>query len=278
MMKMTRRVTFSAGHRYWINSLSEPENRERFGEWAHPFNHGHNYVLEVTVGGSVDPETGMVINIKRIDDVLKAEIVRPFDQRSLNDEVEHFQTRSTSLENVIGYIAQVLGKKLPPEATLTHLKLEEMPTLWAELDLETRRMTLTRTYEFAASHRLNAPALSHERNLELYGKCNNPAGHGHNYVLEVTVEGSPDPQTGFLCDLAALDSAVNEAVVDRYDHRNLDVDIPEFQGRITTSEIVAREIFDRLVGVVPAKLARVRLFETARNVFEVSASSTPVEK
>lgn len=273
MMKMTRRVTFSSGHRYWINALSESENRALFGEWAHPFNHGHNYVLEVTVGGAVDPATGMVINIKRIDDVLKAEIVKPFDQRSLNDEVAHFETRASSLENVISYIAEVLSAKLPPEAHLTHLKLEEMPTLWAELDLETARMTLTRTYEFAASHRLNAPALSHERNLELYGKCNNPAGHGHNYVLEVTVEGRPDPATGFMCDLVALDSAVNKAVVDRYDHRNLDVDIPEFQGRITTSEIVAQEIFDRLVEVVPARLHRVRLFETARNVFEVTSGS-----
>src|SRR5207244_4052673 len=103
-------------------------------------------------------------------------------------------------------------------------------TLWADYFEKNGDwiMTLTRTYEFAASHRLHVPTLTDEQNVELFGKCNNPAGHGHNYVLEVTVQGEPDPRTGMMADLETLDRIVEELVVDRYDHKHLNVDIPEF--------------------------------------------------
>lgn len=266
-MKLTRRVAFSAGHRYWLSSLSPEENKRLFGPWASPYNHGHNYILDVTTEGQLNPANGMVVNIKTIDDILKRDVVAQFDQRSINDEIPYFADRSTSLENLASYIWHQL-KGLPAEAELARIRLEEMPTLWVELTKTA--MTLTRTYEFAASHRLHNPALPQSENDELYGKCNNPAGHGHNYILEVTVQGEPDPKTGFLCDLGQLDAVVNKEVVDRYDHKNLNVDLPEFEGRMTTSEIVVQEIWDRLAGVIPATLYRVRLHETARNIFEVS--------
>ena len=131
-------------------------------------------------------------------------------------------------------------------------------------------MTLTRSYEFAASHRLHNPLLPEAENDELYGKCSNPAGHGHNYVLEVTVEGEPDPKTGMMVDLGALDKAVKSKVVDRYDHKNLSVDLPEFNGKVATSEVVAQQIWIELDGALPAKLYKIRLKETERNIFEVS--------
>lgn len=269
---MTRRVAFSSGHRYWIVAKSDAENQALFGQWASLYNHGHNYVLDVSVEGQVDGRTGMVVNIKRIDDVLREYIVRPFDGKSLNDEVPHFREHAPSVENILTYVRDVLTQgTLPPECTLTGLRLEEMPTLYGELeDRDGWKMTLTRTYEFAASHRLHSDQLSAEENIELFGKCNNPAGHGHNYVLEVTVEGQPDPQTGMLVDLGALDIAVHKEIVDRYDHKNLNVDLPEFAGKNTTSEVVAAQIFDTLKDKVPAKLHRVRLHETARNMFEVT--------
>src|SRR5688572_5728509 len=97
-MKLTRRVAFSSGHRYWLSTLSEEGNRALFGPWSSPFNHGHNYVLEVTVSGRVDERHGMVVNIKDIDEVLKDRVVSHFDQKSLNDEVPEFFDRSTSSE------------------------------------------------------------------------------------------------------------------------------------------------------------------------------------
>ncbi len=273
-VRLTRRVTFSSGHRYWVVAKSEEENRTLFGQWASPYNHGHNYVLDVTVDGVVEPTTGMVVNIKRIDDVLRDKLVGPFDGKSLNDEVAHFREHAPSVENILLYIRQVLSEPgvLPPEARLTALRLEEMPTLYGELeDRDGWKMTLTRVYEFAASHRLHSELLSAEENIELFGKCNNPAGHGHNYLLEVTVEGQPDEATGMMVDLGTLDQTVHAEVVDRYDHKNLNEDIPEFAGKNTTSEVVAAEIFARLQGKVPSKLHRIRLHETARNIFEVLA-------
>lgn len=268
LVKLTRRITFSAGHRYWLSSLTPEENRARFGVWANPFNHGHNFILDVTTEGTIDPETGMVVNIKWIDDVLQEDIVAVFDQKSINDEVPSSIGQVTSLENLLLDMEERLIR-LPSEAKLTHLRLEEMPTLWADLNTQTRAMTLTRTFEFAAAHRLDNPSLTPERNWELYNKCGNPAGHGHNYVLEVTVGGEPSPETGFLCDLSELERVVHAEIVDRYDHKNLNCDVPELQGKITTSEVVVQAIWDRLVGVLPG-LVRVRLHETARNCFEVS--------
>lgn len=270
-VSLTRKISFSSGHRYWDASLTPEQNRERFGKWASPYNHGHNYVCQVTTSGLVQPENGMVVNIKFIDDILKDQVLKVYDQKSINDEIPEFAHQSPSLENILRDLWQRIEPALPSEVALTNLKLEETPLLYAELD-ENKKMTLTRTYEFAASHRLNASGLSHEENLKLFGKCNNPNGHGHNYVLEVTVGGVPGADSGMLVDLVALDSAVNAAVVDRYDHKNLDQDVPELKGQNTTSEIVALTIFQQLDGKLPATLERVRLWETARNMFEVTRS------
>lgn len=287
-VRMTRRVGFSSGHRYWRSDLGPEENRALFGPWASPYNHGHNYFLEVTVEGEVDPLTGMVVNIKRLDDLLRANIVNVFDGKSINDEVPGFSNHAPTVENLLIHFRETLtgspqGTSFAVPTTdradalqdvgLQSLRLEEAPTLFGQFDVPTNAMTLTRTYEFAASHRLHAPGLSAEDNLALFGKCNNPAGHGHNYVLEVTVGGDVNPENGMIVDLTALDEAVEARVLRRYDHKNLDVDVPELQGKITTSEVVATTIFEQLAGHLPARLERVRLFETARNAFEVSRSS-----
>jgi len=266
---LTRVVTFSSGHRYWRKSLSEKENRVLYGNWASPFNHGHNYVLSVSAAGEVDPETGMVVNIKDIDDVIRERVLTAYDQKSINDEVPGFEDRSPSLENILLDIAGRLDDL--PKATLTHLKLDETPTLSAEWNRTPLMITLTRTYEFAASHRLHAPGMSDADNVALFGKCNHVHGHGHNYLLEVTVTGEPNAETGFITSLESLDHVVNERVVDRYDHRNLNIDIPELAGLNPTSEVVAQAIFTQLEGHLPATLVRVRLHETARNIFEVTA-------
>ena len=131
--------------------------------------------------------------------------------------------------------------------------------------------TLTQKFEFAAAHRLHVESLSSEENVRLFGKCNHEHGHGHNYILEVTVTGEIDPVSGMIVSIPELESVVESEIMNRYDHKNLDIDVPELIGKNTTSEVVAQAIFDRLVGKVPGKLVRIRLFETARNVFEVTA-------
>jgi len=268
---MTRRVMFSSGHRYWRPELTEAENRQLFGRWASRYNHGHNYHLEATVAGHVDPPTGMVVNIKRIDDILDQVIVDACDGKSLNDEVSFFKSELPTVENILRFCREQIIPALPAEVSLTEIKLEETPNLYGEWHEKTQMTTLTRTYEFAAAHRLHSNALSSEVNEELFGKCNNPSGHGHNYVLEVTVTGQPDPQTGMLVDLGRLDEVVNAEVVDRYDHKHLNLDLPEFADKPSSSENIVSEIWSRLDGKLPAKLQRVRLFETARSVFTIEA-------
>ncbi len=124
---------------------------------------------------------------------------------------------------------------------------------------------LTRTVRFSAAHRYHRPEWSDQRNRETFGACNNPHGHGHNYVLEATVAGEPDPQTGFVVDLGALDRVLAEEVVARLDHQHLNHAVPEFAdgGSIPTTENIVALLWQRLAPRIPApaRLMRLRLRE-----------------
>jgi 6-pyruvoyltetrahydropterin/6-carboxytetrahydropterin synthase len=137
---------------------------------------------------------------------------------------------------------------------------------------------VTRRYGFAASHRLHSVALSEEANQQLYGKCNNPFGHGHNYVVEVSVRGPLDAATGRTVDIGLLDELVRRQVIAPFDHRNLNVEVAEFGAVVPTSENLGYEICRRLKRnwkeVFPGewpKLEKIRIGETPRNIFEVGA-------
>jgi 6-pyruvoyltetrahydropterin/6-carboxytetrahydropterin synthase len=130
------------------------------------------------------------------------------------------------------------------------------------------KLHLTRRYCFAASHRLHAVQLGEEENKRIYGKCNNPHGHGHNYVVEVAVSGPVDPATGMIANLSELDAFVAREVLEPFDHKYLNEEIAEFRERVPTSENLCMEIFSRLRGFPRARLERVRLEETSLNSFE----------
>jgi 6-pyruvoyltetrahydropterin/6-carboxytetrahydropterin synthase len=130
------------------------------------------------------------------------------------------------------------------------------------------KVSLTRRYRFAAAHRLHTQALSEAENQRLYGKCNNPYGHGHNYAVEVTITGPVDSGTGMIANLGALDPFVEREVVDAFDHKYLNEEIPEFLRRVPTTENLCREIYRRLAKFPAAKLERVRIEETSNNTFE----------
>lgn len=133
-------------------------------------------------------------------------------------------------------------------------------------------MRLTRRYRFSASHRLDTPVLTVEENRCLYGKCNNPYGHGHDYVLDVTVEGPLDT-SGRVADRSALDALVARQVIDRLDHKNLNADVPDLASAVPTTENLASAIRQILVKswTLPARLKRIRISETDRNIFELEA-------
>lgn len=131
-------------------------------------------------------------------------------------------------------------------------------------------LSLTRRYRFSASHRLNTSRLSDAENRRIYGKCNSPHGHGHNYMLEVTLTGPLDSATGMIVNLAELDPFVEREVIEPFDHKHLNEEIAEFQSLVPTTENVCREIFRRLEKFRAARLERVRIEETSKNSFEIA--------
>ena len=127
-----------------------------------------------------------------------------------------------------------------------------------------------RRYMLSASHRLHSDALSVEENKAAYGKCNNPHGHGHNYVVEVLVGGAVDPQTGMVLNLTDLDEVVRKRVMERFDNTNLNRD-PLFVNQVPTTENLCKAVFELLNETMePAKLVQVRVEETENNFFEYS--------
>ena len=130
------------------------------------------------------------------------------------------------------------------------------------------KTSLARRYRFAASHRLHNPKWSAEENRELYGKCNSPYGHGHNYILEVAFTGPVAPETGMIANLSELDPFVEREVIEAFDHKYLNEEVAEFRNTVPTTENLAREVFRRLRNFPGARLERVRVEETSKNSFE----------
>ena len=130
------------------------------------------------------------------------------------------------------------------------------------------KIELGRRYRFSASHRLHTSQLSEEENWRVFGKCNNPHGHGHNYVVEISVSGEVDPATGMIANLDDLDAFVERQVLEDFDHKSFNEDIPAFRDKVPTTENLCMEIFQRLKSFPRAKLERIRVEETGNNSFE----------
>ena len=140
------------------------------------------------------------------------------------------------------------------------------------------KLSLTRRYHFAASHRLHTAKLSEDENKRVYGKCSNPYGHGHNYVVEVTVTGPVDPETGMIANLGQLDPFVQREVIEPFDQKFLNEEVAEFREQAATTENVCSEIFRRLKGFPLARLERVRVEETSKNSFEIETDVNTLDE
>ena len=265
---LRRRAAFSAGFRQ-----PPPGDTGR----------GHDYLVEMTVGGEIDPKTGMIINIKDVDAVLKAQVVGPLHGRLLDDEVPLLRGLPPTPENIVCALWDSCASALLSRGRLARLTLWPNALLKAELSLTASEeepmpnnplLTVTRTYDFSASHRLHSAALSDTENAEIFGKCNWENGHGHNYEVEVTLAGDPDPRTGQVWDGSCLDRIVSEEVLLPYDHKHLNYDTADFRTLNPTSENLTKVIWDnlsrRLSGeeLGAARLYRVAVRETPRNYFE----------
>jgi 6-pyruvoyltetrahydropterin/6-carboxytetrahydropterin synthase len=176
-------------------------------------------------------ETGYLRNIKDIDQQIRALAIP-----AVADLVRAGRfTPSTLLTFLFARLRDAW-----PGSTLERLKLSLSPFLSIETTAEEYPMTrLSQKFEFSASHRLHSPALSDEANRAAYGKCNNPYGHGHNYELQVTLIGTPDPGTGLLADIPAFERLVAETVIDKFDHKNLNAELSEFADLVPSVENIA---------------------------------------
>ncbi|MBY0587849.1 6-carboxytetrahydropterin synthase [bacterium] len=217
-------------------------------------------IARVTVSGMPDPVSGYLCDIKVLD-AWVSETVLPV----LESMVEGISPRGT-LATAILSIGSKLMQSAPANTTWEELELFVSPYLRFSVQKERIEMVrLTEQFEFSAAHRLHASEWSDEQNLQSFGKCNNPNGHGHNYVVDVTIEGHPEPESGMLLPLGRLEEIVQQELIKRFDHKHLNVDTAEFQRQNPSVENIARVAWKLLEGKLsPARLARVRVYETAK--------------
>jgi len=266
-MYLTRKIRFSAAHACRNIRWTEQQNLRQYGACAMGSGHGHDYICEVTVKGVIRAESSIVVNLVDIKQILN-DTVGVLDMTHLNHDVMEFQGLVPSSE----ILTYTLWNRLDPGVrgcTLFRVRLHESRTRYIEYYGGDDMMYVTRQIEFNAAHRLHSPMLSDEENALLFGKCNNPNGHGHNYQLEVTVRGTIDMKTGTVMALGELDRVIESEVLNRFDHKNLNEDLEEFRSVNPTSEEFARVIWNRLVPhFTSPELYKIRLVETSNNAFE----------
>jgi 6-pyruvoyltetrahydropterin/6-carboxytetrahydropterin synthase len=226
------------------------------------------------MGGPLDAD-GMVLNLSDVKHAIREQVTAQLDFRFLNESWPEFDLQqSGGMLPTTEALTLAIWRRLQPHLPLMGLRLYETDKLWADVLGDSMEAFLTIKTHFAAAHRLARPELSPEENDAIYGKCARPHGHGHNYMLEVTVRGSIDPRTGMVCDLAALQSQVDELVVEPFDHTFLNKDVAHFATTVPTAENIALHIADLLsapIAKLGASLHKVRLQESPNNAAEVFA-------
>lgn len=268
-VRLTKRIEFSASHRYHNPAWDQARNAAVFGACHLAPGHGHNYLLEATIAGSVSQETGMVVNLFDLKQLL-LEVLLEFDHKHLNLDTPYFSRRVPTTENIATVLWSVLSAR-PEVRGLERIRLYEEDDLYAEVTAEriaSGGATITRRYHFSAAHRLytdDVPERDHPRS---YGQCHPSNLHGHNYILAVAVGGRIDQDTGMVTDLAALDRLVQETVFARFDSRTFNDD-PAFTKLVPTGENLARVMWDLLVKhIAGGRLERIGVTETPESSCE----------
>lgn len=222
-------------------------------------------VLRAVVDGPVDPVTGYVCRIGTIESLLREGAAALIAKRCRSAE-QAPPSAATLLREAFPIVAAISSEAV----TLRSLTLATSPCLSFTMTNQSPDIVgITQCFEFSAAHRLHCPAISEDENRRLFGKCANPNGHGHNYQIEVTVEGVPDETDGLVEPLPGFQRAVKERVIDRFDHKHLNLDCAEFRSLNPTVEHIARVIWHLLDGAFDrARLTRVRVWETPKTFAE----------
>lgn len=223
---------------------------------------GRWFEFTVECSGEPDPATGYLVDIRQIDRAVR-ERIAPIVARACAESPEA-EPGQLMPEILAAAIAGVGPSVRSVVWQVTPYYLVRMSTD------QTNTIRIAQRFEFAAAHRLHSPALSDEQNRQTYGRCNNPAGHGHNYQLEPVVEVSLGPDGRQPFTLTDLERCAGRAVIDRFDHKHLNTDVPEFADRIPSVELIARTAYDLLAPVIEresagaARLAKITVWETEK--------------
>lgn len=242
---------FSAARRTISPQLSERENQERFG--AATKIHGHNYRVRLTLDGGEVPS----VETRDVIDSLVGEL----DHRSLNDDVPALQNKPVTTEN----LARFIYERALEKTALLRVRIYERDDFFAEYDGE-QRFLLGMLRPFSAAHRLQSYELSPEENTALYGKCNNPRGHGHLYLAEAAIGGSLDPRSGTLFEFSKFQEALRGSLAG-WENHHLDQEVEEFRETPSTGENIVQKLWPKIDDRVDGRLERLRLWETANNRF-----------
>ena len=268
-VRLPKRIEFSASHRYHNPAWDRARNAAVFGACNLEHGHGHNYLLEVTIAGPVSQDTGMVVNLFDLKQLL-LDVLLEFDHKHLNFDTPYFSQRIPTTENIATVLWSVLLAR-PEMSGLQRIRLYEEDDLYAEVTAEriaNGAATITRRYHFPAAHCLSIDGLAERDDQRFSGSCRPSSVHGHNYIVAVTVGGRIDPETGMVTDLPALDRLVQDTVLARFDSRTFNDD-PAFAKVAPTGENLARLVWDLMVKEIPAgRLERIEVTETPESSFE----------
>jgi 6-pyruvoyltetrahydropterin/6-carboxytetrahydropterin synthase len=254
MFRLTREVRFAINDRP-DDQLDRPASNSH-GGYPSLNGYGRYYAVQVTIQGELDPDSNYLLNIKQVDQAVRQRVIG----------------RSLAPQDVFASLHDAFGSASLQRVTVCLTPFLTTTQLASEAGMFTR---LSQKFEFSASHRLHSPRLSDDQNRNTYGKCNNPSGHGHNYELQVTLRGTPR-DSGLLVDVPAFERIVQEHVIERLDHKNLNVEIPEFKELVPTVENIARVIHGMLKGrfaAIGAELASVTVWETPKTWCEYAENA-----
>ncbi len=235
-----------------------------WGGWPSAVGIAPYLVLRIIVSGVPNPLTGFLVNIQALDHLLRLKAIPLAASRLSASGVQ------LTGERLLCSIAEAVRPDIPDRCRFEALTLWTTPHLsYRIFAKEPAMVEMTQCFEFSASHRLQVDAMSDEDNRLVFGKCNNPRGHGHNYQVEITVVGDVPPDSGRLLPLPAFEATVKREVIDRFDHKHLNGDVPEFAHLNPTVENIAYTIWCLLESkLAPARLSRVRVWETAKTYAE----------
>ncbi len=249
---------FSAARKTMSPRLNADENARMFGSATSI--HGHNYRVRLTYRSAKAFTVQPLVRYDAIDACLRR-LTDELDHRYLNDDVAGLANRPITTESLAGYIYQ----RASSMALLDRVRLHERADFFAEV-WKNGRVFLGMQMGFYAAHRLYAATLSDAENAKLYGKCNNPLGHGHGYLTETTIGGDYDERSGTLYDFVALRNAIQKSL-EPWRDRHLDLETEDFRKAPSTGENIVRALWPKIDNRVNQQLVRLRLWETANNRF-----------